>query len=192
MSENGTPRTLNLLLGLTLIGFGALFLAGQTIGADAWGFIWPFFIILPGLLLYAGAFLGERAAGWLAVPGSVLIFTGLILFYQVLTGHWQSWAYAWALVVPTSIGAGLAIQGLRSGEQRMQEVGWDLVKTGTILFLFAAVFFEIILNISGFGGNTLGKMAGPLALIVVGILLLVDKPRRKDGNPHPGAGEHIH
>ena len=54
------------------------------------------------------ALLGRRAA-WLAIPGYALIATGLLLFSTGLTNLWASWAYAWTLVAPASVGLGYAI-----------------------------------------------------------------------------------
>src|SRR5687767_10207750 len=80
-----------------LIGLGILFLLGQVFGFSLFSVLWPFFVILPGAAFLYGAFTGGKNAAGLAVPGSVITGTGLILLYQSLTNHWESWAYAWTL-----------------------------------------------------------------------------------------------
>lgn len=170
-----TPRSAKnaqLLVGLGLIGLGAMMLVAQLAGLAA-GRLWPFFVMLPGLLFFAGLAMDSQATvGWLAIPGSVLVVLGLVLFYQNLTGHWSSWAYAWALVVPTAVGAGLMIQGRRSGERHVAETGAELLRTGLVVFAVAGVFFELVLNISGFRSDRLGGIAWSVLLIAVGLYLL--------------------
>ena len=50
----------NLILGGLLILLGALFLLTQFVDVDVFHYSWPFFIIVPGLLLFTLAVLGGR------------------------------------------------------------------------------------------------------------------------------------
>ncbi|MBC7237994.1 MAG: hypothetical protein H5T69_19295, partial [Chloroflexi bacterium] len=104
----------------------------------------------------------------LVIIGSLVSATGSLLFYQNTTGHWESWAYAWALIAPTSIGVGLLIYGALHKRQDLVKTGTDLATIGLILFGALALFFELILGIGGFG---LGHIAWPILLIVAGLLL---------------------
>jgi membrane-bound ClpP family serine protease len=80
--------------------FGLLALFGQLFrGFDLWGTFWPFLIIGCGALFFVAMFLSGKSAAWLAIPGSIIIVTGLILLAQNLTGYWESWSYAWTLIV---------------------------------------------------------------------------------------------
>lgn len=172
-----TART---ALGLGLVALGALFLCVQIAAFNPWRFLWPFFVILPGALFFLGMALGGKAAGALAIPGSIVTMTGLILLYQSVTGHWQSWAYAWSLVFPSSVGLGLFFQGIWSGDDRVAREGIKLVKAGAAIFLAAGAFFEIILNISGFRSG-IGGILWPALLILAGIVLLVGRRGGRDG-----------
>jgi len=161
------------VVGLSLIGLGILFLAGNVFHLDVWGFIWPFFIIVPGLFFFAGMFaLGKNGAP-LAIPGSIVTTVGMILLCQVITGHWASWAYAWALVFPTSVGIGLAITGLWSDEPKTVRTGTVMAGIGLIVFLFFAVFFELLLNISGLRSGLFGRLLFPLIIIGAGVVVLI-------------------
>ena len=163
---------INVVVGMVFIGLGLLFLVAQLFNVNVVHFTWPFFIIIPGLLFFVGMMLGGKGAGGLAIPGSFITTIGLIMLYQNSFYHWQSWAYAWALVFPTSIGFGLMVMGSWSSDHRTYRIGRRMLGWGLTIFISGMVFFEFVLNISGFGNNPVGKMAGPAILIALGIYLI--------------------
>lgn len=167
------------IIGAVLVILGLLFFAQQFINVDLGDYLWPFFIIVPGLLFFVAMVAGGRSAGGLAIPGSIITMVGLILLGQNLTGWWQSWAYAWALIFPTAVGLGMLIQGWWSGEPHLFQTGLRFVAVGLGLFAVFAIFFELVLGIGGFGG--LGSVLFPLLLIVAGVFLLFG--RRLFGGP---------
>jgi hypothetical protein len=168
--ENSPRGRANLAIGALLIGLGALFLFGHLFHVNLWAFFWPFFIIVPGLLFFVGMVLGGKPAGPLAIPGSIVTMVGLLLLYQSITGHWESWAYAWALILPTSVGIGLSINGAWSDVERLVTTGAKWITVGIALFLIGGVFFELILNISD---NFIGNVVWPGLLIAFGLYLLL-------------------
>jgi hypothetical protein len=89
--------------------------------------------------------------------------------YQNLTGHWESWAYAW-LLYPVFLGLALQFIGQRTGEQGTYNTGSGFVRYGGIAFIIAAALFELL--IFG-GGGFLGGLALPLILIGLGGVLLL-------------------
>jgi hypothetical protein len=131
---------------------------------------WPFYIIVPGVVLFAMSLVVRNDGEGLAGFASIVTMVGLLLFYQNFTGHWASWAYAWALVAPTAVGLGLILYGALKGERSKIENGFDAAKVGIIMFLIGGVFFELIIGISGFG---LGRFGWPLLLIGLGLFVLV-------------------
>ena len=158
----------NLIIGTLLIVFGLMFIGGQLLNIRIGRFIWPFFIIAPGALLLSFSFSKKVANGEpLAILGSMTTTLGLMLLYQSVTGHWASWAYSWALLAPTSIGAGLWLYGSRKDRPDMVSSGKTVVTVGLIIFLVGAVFFEMLLGISQLGGILI-----PVILIGLGGLLL--------------------
>jgi hypothetical protein len=173
MDEHRTRGLAVAIVGLGLVGLGIFFLLGQVFHLDIWGFLWPFFIIVPGLLFFAGMVaLGKNGAA-LAVPGSIVTMVGMILFYQNVTGHWASWAYAWLLIFPTATGLGIAIAGLWSDEPKTVHSGTKMAGIGLLIFMLCAVFFEVLLNISGFRSGVVGQILFPLLIIGAGIAVLV-------------------
>jgi hypothetical protein len=133
---------------------------------------WPLWILVPGALLLVIALVGGRAAAGLAIPGSILTTIGLILFYQDATQHWESWAYAWALIL-VSIGAAQMLFGWRAGWPRLARVGRRLALMGLVFFLVGAAFFEGVLGISGRDFGTAGRIGLPALVIAAGLVLLV-------------------
>jgi hypothetical protein len=182
MVDNERARSFGVLaVGLGLIALGVLFLVSQFLGFNVWGVLWPFFIIVPGLLFFVGMVaLGKNGAP-LAIPGSIITMVGLILFFQAVTGMWQTWAYIWALIFPTAVGVGIAIAGLWGDDPRATRAGGTMALIGLIIFLVFAVFFELLLNLSGFRSGPLGRIFLPVLLIGAGVvaLLFALVPRRR-------------
>ena len=95
------PRRQSMLLGGLLVLVGAVLLLGQFVRIDVGHYGWPFFVIAPGVLILFVALSARGMVGeGLAILGSIITVTGLILLYQNATDHFESWAYAWALVFP--------------------------------------------------------------------------------------------
>ena len=84
-------RNRNAVVGALLVIVGLLFMFGQSfeLGSVAW----PFFVIVPGLVMLAVAFIGKRESAQLAIPGTIVTTIGLILFVLAATDYWQAWAY---------------------------------------------------------------------------------------------------
>jgi len=183
------------VIGIVLIGLGLLFLVTQFLRISLWSLGWPFFVIIPGLMFFAGMIAsGKGKNGGLAIPGSIITTTGLILLYQNVFHTWATWAYVWALIFPTAVGLGLIIEGLWDDHSHSVREGRQMMLIGLIIFVLAALFFEVIIGIQGRG---FGSYFWPLALIVVGVYLLVRRttlaPRSgiasPNGRTEPPRGE---
>ena len=166
--KSASRSTTNLATGIILVAAGILLLVGKLFGISLGSYLWPFYIIIPGVLLFVFALTTEGSGEGLAITGSLVTMVGLVLLYQNTTNHWQSWAYAWALVAPTSIGLGQVVYGSLKSRENIVKSGLRLAKVGGIIFLIAAVFFELVIGISGFG-----YFGWPLLLIGSGVLLLL-------------------
>ncbi|HEX6292227.1 MAG TPA: hypothetical protein VFZ66_23765 [Herpetosiphonaceae bacterium] len=164
------------IVGAILVVLGGLFLVAQLFDLNIWGVAWPFFVILPGLLCFVAMFLGGRSAGPLAIPGSIITTVGLILLYQTITNHFESWAYAWTLI-PTAVGVGMLIDGSIRDLPKSIEGGKGLVRVGLIMFLVGITFFELVIDISGRTNSLLRGIVGPLLLIAGGIYLFFRRAR---------------
>ena len=174
---NLSSRTATTLLGMLLILLGFLFLIGRYIGSllefDFGHYTWPFFIIIPGLLLFMVSFAVEQRAGiMLAIFGGMLATTGTILLIQNTFDLFATWAYAWALVAPTSIGLAKVSYGRLRGLGGEIKSGLKLTGIGLAIFVFTAFFFELGIGISGFRFGA-AWLCWPVLLIGLGIGLLL-------------------
>lgn len=164
------PEASTAVIGVLLVVLGAAFLVAQQFGFELADIEWPAFVILPGLALLVAGLLLPWGSGML-IGGSVITTVGLVLLYQNATDHWESWAYAWALVGPGASGAGTALAGLRSGSSGMVRAGGSQLLIGLGLFAAGYLFFEGILNISG-RRLPLPEWVIPAAVVVLGLALV--------------------
>jgi len=165
------------VVGLLLIALGMLFLVQQALGLNLGHYGWPLFIIVPGVALLAAFALGGRSAAGLAVPGCVVSTVGLLLLVMNAFSIWQTWAYAWGLIV-AAVGLGLILQGVRLGQTRMVQTGTRMLEGGVLAFVAFGAFFELIIDLSHIGLGSVRGVVGPAVLIVLGTYLLL---RRGEG-----------
>jgi len=160
MKENRST----IVVGAILIVVGLLFLLGQSMNLIQIEFVWPMIIIAVGAAFFVGMFLGGKATGALAIPGSIITMVGLILLVQDLTGWWESWSYAWALII-VAVGIGTFIFGAWSDKPELRQSGWDTIKVGTTLFIIFGAIFGFIFTLIG--------SAEPGVLIFWSVLLIL-------------------
>ena len=175
------------VLGVSLIVLGLIFFAGQQLNIDLSEAAWPFYVIAPGLALVTLGLTQRRGSG-LTIAGSVVTMVGLVLLYQNATDRFESWAYAWALVGPGGSGIGMLLYGTRSGDRKMARDGFWAILTALGIFAVAFVFFEGIIGISG-EPLPLPNWVLPVAVIVIGVLVLVRGLTVRDQGAGPGWGE---
>ena len=182
-SRSGSPGAA--WLGGVLIVLGLVFFASQQLNIDIGEATWPFYVILPGIAL-ATLGLTQRRGSGLTIAGSVVTMVGLVLLYQNATNHWESWAYAWALVGPGGSGIGMLLYGTRSGNPKMARDGFWAILTALGLFAVGLVFFEGVLGISG-ERLPLPQWVLPVSVIAIGVLLLL-RGLTYRGRPGPAWG----
>lgn len=161
----GQRSRTNLVAGLLLILVGAVFLIAQI--APAWfqwlrpGLNWPLFVIGAGLVLLVIGLLADEPG--MAVPASIVGGIGGLLYWQNLTGRWETWSYAWTLI-PGFVGVGVILSGMLAGQtaQALRDGGRTIIVS---LVLFA-VFGSLI------GGGFTG-IVWPALLIAAGVILML-------------------
>jgi hypothetical protein len=127
-----------------------LLIIGARFVIDFGHYSWPFFIIAPGVFLLIASFAFEHRAGSiLAIIGTMVATVGALLFQNTFD-LFASWAYAWALVAPTSIGLAKLVYGAVRGLKEQVQSGLRLAGLGFAIFVFGALFFELGIGISGF------------------------------------------
>jgi hypothetical protein len=174
--------TAALVGGSLLIGFGILSLAGQLFrNVINWSNLWPFTVIIFGTLFFAGMFLGGKQVSGLAIPGSIFAGIGLLLLYQNLTSHWESWSYGWTLII-LFVGIGIYLSGLYGGIEGQKRAGVRLIRIGFILFVIFGAFFEMIFSLDHTPG--IRGLVFPVLLILLGIYLIVMRLNLLGGRKH--------
>ncbi len=160
-----------LALGVILILIGGIYLVGQILNLNSLRLFWPLVIVVTGGIFFAGMFALGKTGGPLAIPGSIISMIGIILFIQNLLQLWQTWSYAWGLII-VSVGIGIAISGWWSGHDGMRRSGWRLIQLGLTLFLVFGVIFEILFHLTP-GSNQ--NLVGPIILICLGAISLMTR-----------------
>jgi len=170
------PRRQSTVLGGLLVLIGAILLFGQFVRLDIGHYGWPFFVIGPGVLLIVVALTARGAVSeGLAIAGTIIAVSGLILLYQNSTDHFESWAYAWALVFPGAIGVGMILYGLTAGRPGNVRAGTRLLGIAVVLFLLGAAFFEGVIGIGGYQfDHTAGVAVGALIIVLGAVMLILN------------------
>ncbi len=166
--SSGNP---GLALGAILVIVGLVLFAGQVVDVGIGDLGWPFWIIGAGVAILLVGLLLVREQG-IAVGGVVVTVVGLVLLYQEATDHWESWAYAWALVGPAAAGFGMMLWGVRDGDRSAVRSGFWGLMGGLGFFIVGFLFFEGIIGISG-RRLPLPDWTLPAAVIGIGVVLLV-------------------
>lgn len=154
----------NHLSGMLLVVLGALFLLGIITGS-----LWTLFVILPGLPFLFFALTGNKRLAGLIFPGLIISGSGLILLYQSIFNHFESWAYIWTLY-PGLIGLGLLFMGGRTRKNDLTKIGQNMMRGSVTVFAGLGLFFELLIFSNILSG--LGSLLVPVALIGMGVYLL--------------------
>ena len=161
------------VLGGLLVLLGILVLAGQAADVDVGEVGWPFFVIVPGLgLLGLGLTAAGRLGEVLAMTGGVISVNGLVLLVQNATGRFDTWAYAWTLVLLAGPGIGRWLLGMVRGRGDLARSGGWLITVGLAGFLGLALVFEVIIGIGGRGYGAAGRYGLAALLMLAGLVLL--------------------
>ena len=163
-----------IFLGGGLLLLGLLLLVGRLLNIPLGGSLWPFIFIVPGVLLFMSSLSSDSgSAEGLSIFGGILTSLGLLFLAQTITGLWATWAYAWALIAPTSIGLSQMIFGQHKGRDNIYQTGLRVAKVGLWILLAGFIFFELIIGVSGFGLSNMGLPVIPMVLIFAGVLILI-------------------
>ena len=164
-------NTGSLVGGSLLVIFGVLALLGKVFqNFNFWETFWPFFIIGMGLLFFVGMFAGGRSVSGLAIPGTIITTIGLMLFYQNITNHWESWSYGWTVIL-MSVGLGIFIMGIWGQNPSQRAAGLRVLRIGLVMFVIFGAFFELIFT----SGRSFGlrSIIFPAGLILLGLYLVI-------------------
>ena len=132
----------SLLIGLTLILLGILFLAGNLLIRSAGsGFLpglraWPILVVGAGLLFCLPPFLFPRQRGLsgLFIPGLPVLTAGILLFIASMTENWSIWTTFWPLEV-LSLAAAFILMAI------FLRVPWLMIPASILGFIGAVLQF---------------------------------------------------
>jgi hypothetical protein len=162
-----------LVAGAVLIAIGLLSLFGQLFRDFQFGsYLWPLIIVAIGGLFFVGMFAGGKSLSGLAIPGTIIGGIGLMMFFQNLLNHWESWAYGWTVIL-FLVGLGIYIMGLYSQDAGRRQAGVRVMRIGAILFIIFGAFFELI--IFGFQRNGFVAYIFPALLVLLGVYLVISR-----------------
>ena len=156
----------NIAAGLVIILIGAAFLAAQ-IFPDSFAFLdmkqnWPLLVIGVGVFLLLMGLLSSTPT--LAIPASIVAGIGGILYWQNVTGRWESWAYIWTLI-PGFVGVGVIVSGMLAGQTR------TALQDGSRAIVVSLVMFAIFGSL--LGGGLFSGLLWPILLIGAGLMILL-------------------
>jgi hypothetical protein len=163
------------VVGALLVVVGVGWLVARDLRLDPFAAIadagWPFFVIIPGVILMLSSLIPKPPQGvGLAIAGSIVTTVGLVLFYQEQTAHWESWAYAWALVGPGAAGLAMLVYGLIFDQRDLVSAGLRLAAIAAAFFVAGYWFFETVFA-TGRAPVDLGAW-WPVAIILAGLAVL--------------------
>jgi vacuolar-type H+-ATPase subunit I/STV1 len=187
------------VIGLILIAVGATALIARELGVNlfaavgTWG--WPFLVIVPGLVLLGASLVPAPPKGiGFAIAGAIVTTVGALLLYQLRSSHWESWAYAWALI-PASAGVAMILYGLLFRTPRLVTSGAWLGGVAIVLFGIGGWYFESVFM----GGQRYADLWAwwPVAVVVVGAIIALrafvgprtGSPAGPAGDPHAAGVE---
>jgi hypothetical protein len=126
-----------------LVVVGGLFLAGEQLNIGWGDYGWPLFVIVPGLVLFVlGLTIRDEVGLGMTIPGGIVTAVGLVLLYQSTYDAYASWAYAWALVAPGSVGVSLFSFGVLHRKLDLVDAGLRTAAVGLGLFVGRPVLRE--------------------------------------------------
>jgi hypothetical protein len=166
--DEGTAR-----VAAGLVATGAVLLAANLLDISLMFYFWPMFVVGSGLLLLWPAYHStsehRSKIAFLAVPGAMVLATGVLLFLMNLVNHYESWAYAWTLV----LAAGAAGYGYmhRFDESSVRaDKTHRFIRVMVLAFMALAVVFELLVF------QSLGSW-WPILLVGLGIYIYVKNKR---------------
>jgi hypothetical protein len=171
------------IIGIILVLIGIFSMFGQYFAFWNMEYLWPLIVVGVGAGFIIAMLLGDRSLGGLAIPGTILITIGLILFVMNFTNTWEAWSYCWALIV-SAVGAGVWLNGVRSGQPELRKRGFDTLRVGLYLFIFFGVIMEFIFYVTG-AARWGSLLLWSILLSLVGVYLVASRLLRM-GRPEVG------
>src|ERR1035437_5989305 len=163
-----------LAAGVVLVVVGLAFLAFELLRFDFGRYGWSVYVIAPGVvLLLIGLAIPHEGSLGAAIPGGIITTVGLLLAYQESTGAYASWAYAWALVAPGSVGLTLTLYGLLHRRLDLLDAGLGSAGVGVGLLVGCGLCCESVVGLDDGGSTTAIRSALPMLAVGLGVIIVI-------------------
>jgi hypothetical protein len=155
----------NITMGLVLVAVGVFLIVQKTIGLDieVWSFVWPLFLLIPGISMHVNYFSNGRGSNNLVVAGILTIYGALFLF-NTLT-H-SLYAEGLTFIYPLGIAIGF-FENYAFGNKRSGDLSAGLIFLIISVIVFLKDFLPNMTNLRDY--------IVPGALILFGIYVLVKR-----------------
>lgn len=169
----------NAFVGIVLVVLGCLWLAANFIpGFEIdWNFVWPLFILLPGMYLYS-VYVRERlsASAWqLLIPANILTLLGLTFYVNTIFSELFRFPQIWGWTVfmyPASIGVSFLIAWSVS---RKVSLLIPAVILG-LLSIFVLCISMTVFTVADVNFRRLVSASWPIVLILFGLFMMFGGP----------------
>ncbi|HAZ37758.1 MAG TPA: hypothetical protein DEF85_06420 [Clostridiaceae bacterium] len=158
------------VIGITMIGIGILLMVQNTIGlsVDIWSIIWPLFLLIPGIVIHANYFRGNRRESWSILLGGILLVYGAFFLLKAII-KWPD-SYNMDFVYTLGIGVGFLESYLFNKKSSMNLI-LSIIFIAVSVYTFIKSAFPDISNINGY--------IFPILLVVLGVYLLFTNLSKK-------------
>jgi hypothetical protein len=154
----------NVTVGLVLVGVGAFLILQKALHLtiDIWQFIWPFFLLVPGISMHIDFFKERRDAGSLVVAGILTVYGLLFLINAITAGEYL---HMLTFVYPLGIGIGFW-ESFALGDKKNSSL--------SIAVIFLVISLYMLLNdaVPGLVGNFKYYII-PALLVVIGMIIII-------------------
>lgn len=155
----------NITVGLVLVALGIFLIVQKTIGLDieVWSFIWPLFLLIPGITMHINYFSNGRNSSSLVVAGILTTYGALFLF-NTLTNNIYSDELTFIYFLGIAIGF---FESYIFGNKRNSDL------SATLVFLIISVIIFLKYIFPDF--NNLRDYILPGILIIFGFYVLIKR-----------------
>jgi hypothetical protein len=139
------PKVSGWAIGLIVAGLALL--AVNMLHLDLMSYLWPAFIVGPGLVMLLPAYKAttkhDNILAFLAIPGAMAIALGGFMFLMNLVDHFESMAYIWPLIIAAGV-VGLMYMERFDSTSTVHENGHRFIRVMVLVFMGLALFFEVL------------------------------------------------